>query len=75
MTEIPNDIMDSAESLNVNYVMPDPAEVRQAAAELILAERQRCLAIIDDVRLRSLKYSDQGTCMEISVLVRSGGEA
>lgn len=46
MTHIPEDIMDAAEAIHINYVMPDPTEVRLAIAEAILAERNRVLSTL-----------------------------
>ncbi len=46
MTQIPEDIMDAAEAIHINYVMPDPSEVRLAIAEAILAERNRVLSTL-----------------------------
>lgn len=42
MSDIPEDILDAVDGFSVNYVIPDPSEVRQAVAELIFAERQQC---------------------------------
>lgn len=48
MTEIPEDILEAVEDFRVNYTIPDPEEVREAVAQLILAERERCAKIARD---------------------------
>lgn len=60
MTDIPEDVMKTAKAAYYEEAAKPLANFQYAIARAILAERERCAAVADESRARSLREESKG---------------